>query len=100
MKLIINFVKIAALLFLLVICTFSAYDFFSGYQFEHSFKQVKVGMSAGEVVNILGKPEQINYGDDSLTHVYWYSSGVMGKSTEPSVTFDTTNKVVRAWYGD
>ena len=57
-------------------------------------------MRVKEVEEIMGKPTKIAYDTDSHTYEYLYFSGVIGKSTEPSVTFDTTNTVVAANYGD
>jgi hypothetical protein len=69
-------------------------------RFKGKFEKIETRMTAGQVIEILGKPEQITYSDDSISHSYWYSSGGLGKSTEPSVTFDSTNVVRNTIYGD
>jgi len=103
MKLFLRIIKISVGLLVLLVAgiwiTFNIANI-KGYQFEKSFNKVRTGMNSKQVTDILGKPAQITYSDDSLTFDYWYSSGIILKSTEPSVTFDTTNMVIKKWLGD
>jgi len=100
MKFFFTLLKICSGVFVLLALAVVIYFHDQSRQSKQKFRKMHTGMRADEVINILGKPEQILYRNDSAVYDYQYFSGVLGKSTEPFVTFDTTNTVIRVIYGD
>lgn len=64
-------------------------------------ERVKPGMSAKEVVQVLGQPDYISRGHDSLDIYYFYfTNNKVGRSEMPYVHFDIAGIVRHATYAD
>lgn len=99
MKIFISFIKVSIGLVVFLFLSILFYYNVKEYRSKKQFDKIKIGMRVDEVVTILGEPAQI-YERDYATYEYRYFSGVLGKSTEPSVVFDRKNTVIQATYGD
>ena len=64
------------------------------------FDRITIGIIKDSVLMILGKPDQITYSIDPKVHYYYYfTKNKIGWSTMPYVEFDSTQRVVKKFYG-
>jgi hypothetical protein len=67
------------------------------------FDKIKTGMTKEEVIRLLGKPDTITYSivDSSESEFLYFSKNKsVLRSTMPTVSFDSTNRVTFATYGE
>jgi hypothetical protein len=92
------YIRIVAL-FMLCSCNFSG----DRKDEKLLFDKIKKGMSKHEVIRILGKPDTINYSvvdSSEYEFIYFSKNKSAMRSTMPTVSFDSTNRVSFAAYGE
>lgn len=93
-----------SLLITALIVTFNSCNFSGESKEERQlFDKIKKGMTKEEVIGILGKPDTISYSivDSSEYEFSYFTKNKSGlRSTMPTVSFDSTNRVEFATYGE
>jgi len=92
-------------LFVTIVSGYLIWDKIEGRKDEKRrqiFNAVQKGMTEGEVIEILGKPDSVFYSPDSSMEYEYFTkeySGI-GKSGMPTIVFDTNRMVKYSDFGD